>query len=215
MDHHVHTFRCHHATGHEEDYVKVAIQKGLPFIGFNDHFPMRYLPKTIPVEKYAMELNEFPDYITELKRLRKKYDGKIDIKISTEVDFHAPSIDTIKEWLNPFLDDFDYIYGSVHVVDDWAVDDHVFSEKWEEYDNNKVYEIYYENNIKMVKTGIFNVVGHMDLPKKYNHFPSKNIDPLISKFLDEVKKADAVVELNTAGLRKPVKEMYPSEHILK
>lgn len=215
MDHHVHTSRCRHAEGNAEDYVRVAIDKGLALIGFNEHFPMRYLPGTIPVEEYAMELEEFPEYIAELNMLKKKYEGRIDILISTEVDYYKPALDVIKKNLEPFIGEFDYLYGSVHLVDDWAVDDQRFLDKFDEYDINDVWIKYYDSIIDMVNTGIFDVVGHLDLPKKYEKVPTRNLDEKIVEVLAAAKSNRMVIELNTAGLRKPIKEIYPSRHILE
>ncbi|MFX0103039.1 MAG: histidinol-phosphatase HisJ [Candidatus Hodarchaeota archaeon] len=215
MDHHIHTSRCHHAEGNAEDYIIVAIKKGMKFIGFNEHFPMRYLPDAIPVEEYAMELDEFPEYIAELKQLRKKYKDQIDILISTEVDYFEPALGVIKGNLKPFLDDFDYLYGSVHVVDDWAVDDNRFLERFNEYDINDVWARYYDSVIEMVNTGLFDVVGHLDLPKKYEKIPTKDLDHKLLEVLAAIKSNRMLIELNTAGLRKPIKEIYPSRHILE
>ncbi|MHA1679891.1 MAG: histidinol-phosphatase HisJ [Promethearchaeota archaeon] len=215
MDHHVHTYRCNHATGTEEEYILAAIEKGLDFIGFNEHFPMRYLPETIPVEDYAMELDEFPGFIETLRALQVKYDGQIAIKIGAEVDYFQPAWKAIQDTIHPFLDVFDYLYGSVHVIDDWAVDDDRFEDKWAKVDNDLVWKKYYEANLSMVQTGFFDVVGHMDLPKKYKHFPTRSLDDLIIPLLQAIKTQDMLVEVNTAGLRKPVKEIYPSKHVLE
>ncbi len=214
VDLHTHNARCHHARGTIEDMIKSAIQKGLKAIGINDHFPMRYLPAPIPVQDYAMELSEFPDHLKEIKQLREKYQGKIDVLIGSEVDFYRPAIDTIKQSLYPYMDDFDYLYGSVHVVNGFPVDDDKFLRKWDEYDVDSVFIAYYQELAEMAKTRLFDVVGHIDLPKKFKKFPTCNLDAWIGTALDAIKAANMVIEVNTAGLRKPIGEMYPSPHIL-
>lgn len=214
VDLHVHTYRCHHAKGTAEDMIKSAIQKGLKAIGINDHFPMRYLPAPIPVQDYAMELSEAPDHVKELKQLREKYKGKIDVLIGFEVDFYQPAIDTIKRSIEPFLDDFDYLYGSVHVVRGFPVDDEKFLAKWAEQDVDSVFVEYYQTLVKMANTRLFDIVGHFDLPKKYKKVPSGNLDKQIQTALDAIHSAGMAMEINTAGLRKPIGEIYPSRHIL-
>ncbi len=213
-DHHVHTSMCHHAEGTPREYVESAIKQGLCSIGFNDHFPMRYLPKTIPVECYAMELDEFPGYLATVKALRDQFSGSIDVKVAAEVDYYEPRKDDIYKQLEPFLKEFDYVYGSVHVVEDWAVDDERFLKRWNERGENAVYSDYYEAIRLMAREKKFDVVGHFDLPKKYLKFPTKDMNDAIAAALDAIKNARMVVEVNTAGLRKPVKEIYPSEAIL-
>ncbi|MHA1368525.1 MAG: histidinol-phosphatase [Promethearchaeota archaeon] len=215
MDHHIHTFRCRHAIGTSGDYVRSAIKKGMAIVGISDHFPMRYLPKTIPVDEYAMEREEFGDYINELKDLRERYKDEIEVCIGTEVDFYLPEISTIKEWLTPYLGDLDYIYGSVHVVDDWPVDDSRFLENYQRVGINNVWIKYFENLLDMVKSGMFDIVGHFDIPKKYKNLPTIDMTDRIEVILDEIKESGMVMELNTAGARKPINEFYPSKRILK
>jgi len=212
---HVHTYRCKHAKGTAEDMVKAALQKKIACIGINEHFPMTYLPDPVPVHDYAMDLNEFPVHLKELKTLQKKYRGQIDVRIGAEVDYYEPAINTITQWLEPFQTDFDYLYGSVHVVTNWAIDDDKFLNRWDQVGVDAVYSMYYEVLAKMAKTRLFNVVGHLDLPKKFKKIPTIDFDGKISTVLDAVKAAHMVVEVNTAGLRKPVKEIYPSRHILE
>ncbi|NMC07756.1 MAG: histidinol-phosphatase HisJ [Candidatus Lokiarchaeota archaeon] len=215
IDLHTHTFKCHHAKGTSEDIVKAAIQQGLKAIGINDHFPMRYLPAPIPAADYAMELSEFPDHVKEIKQLREKYKGKIEVLFGSEVDFYQPAIDTIKQSLEPFMDDFDYLYGSVHVVTDWTIDDEKFMYKWEEQPIDNVHDGYYRVLEQMAKTRLFDVVGHIDVCKKFKKFPSGNLDTRIGTTLDAIAAAGMVLEINTAGLRKPVGEIYPSPRILE
>ncbi len=215
VDLHVHTYRCHHARGTAEDMVKSAIQRGLKAIGINDHFPMRYLPAPIPAQDYAMDLSEFPDHMKDIKQVREKYKGKIDVLIGSEVDFYEPAIDTIKQSLEPYMDDFDYLYGSVHTVLGFPVDDDKFLRKWDEQSVDSVFVAYYQELAKMANTRLFDVVGHIDLPKKFNKIPSGNLDARIGDTLDAIKSASMALEINTAGLRKPIGEIYPSRHILE
>ncbi|MEX2682904.1 MAG: histidinol-phosphatase HisJ [Candidatus Sigynarchaeota archaeon] len=215
VDLHVHTYRCHHARGTAEDMVKSAIQKGLKAIGINDHFPMRYLPAPIPVQDYAMELSEVPDHLKELKQLKETYNGKIDVLIGFEIDFYQPAIDAIKRSIEPFVDDFDYVYGSVHVVRGFPVDDEKFLRKWDGQDVDAVFAEYYQALASMASTRLFDVVGHFDLPKKYKKIPVGNLDAQITTALDAIRSAGMAMEINTAGLRKPIGEIYPSRHILE
>ena len=58
-------------------------------------------------------------------------------------------------------------------------------------------------------------IGHADLPKKFNYVPKEDCTPLFRKFLEAAKKADCAIELNTAGLRKDCREIYPSSRFLE
>jgi histidinol-phosphatase (PHP family) len=62
---------------------------------------------------------------------------------------------------------------------------------------------------------LFDIIGHADLPKKFGHRPTKDCTPLYERFLTAAKKHNCAIELNTAGLRKDCKEIYPNRQILE
>jgi histidinol-phosphatase (PHP family) len=55
----------------------------------------------------------------------------------------------------------------------------------------------------------------VDLPKKFGHRPQQDCTALYEKFLNAAKKHNCAIELNTAGLRKDCREIYPSRQILE
>src|SRR6516164_9695320 len=65
------------------------------------------------------------------------------------------------------------------------------------------------------ETKFFEIIGHADLPKKFRIVPKQDCRPLFEKFLDSARNAGVAVELNTAGLRKDCKEIYPSRAFLE
>jgi histidinol-phosphatase (PHP family) len=69
----------------------------------------------------------------------------------------------------------------------------------------------------MVESGRFDIIGHFDLPKKFGYYPSsmEKIGKMVKNIFKVAAKNKMAIEINTAGLRKPVKEMYPSLEILK
>jgi histidinol-phosphatase (PHP family) len=62
---------------------------------------------------------------------------------------------------------------------------------------------------------LFEIIGHADLPKKFGHRPTRDCTPLYEKFLSAAGKSGCAIELNTAGLRKDCREIYPSPEILR
>jgi histidinol-phosphatase (PHP family) len=219
-DYHTHTYLCNHATGTIEDYIKSAIELGLVQIGISDHFPMELLPEHFHI--YAMTIDDFPNYINEIKRLQLKYHNHINIKLSAEVDFFPEAFNGYKNLLSPYLDDFDYIIGSIHAIpwknhDAIPVDELEAVPLIEELGVDRFYLEYYDNLIKMVKTGYYDIVGHLDIPKKYGLFPQDagNIWQKILKLLDEIERTEIAVEINTSGLKRKARQVYPSEKIIK
>jgi len=168
-----------------------------------------------------MKPEEIADYIKDVKDAREKYRSKIQVKLGLEVDYYQPMMPKMKEYLHDYLTEFDYLYGSIHVLltngKAWGIDDEAFQNLYPKIGIDKVYIQYYSELIDMINTGYFDVVGHMDLPKKFNQIPQnkEEIHSYALKVLDAAKKKDIAIEINTSGFRKPCKEQYPSDLIIK
>ena len=83
---HTHTYRCHHASGKDEEYVIKAIQNGYSTIGFSDHAP--YLFPNGYVSSFRMHPSEAEGYAKSINSLKEKYKGKIDIKLGFELEYY-------------------------------------------------------------------------------------------------------------------------------
>lgn len=222
-DYHIHSELCRHATGSLEDYVIHAIKIGLKEIGISEHIPYEYLPDSplIPRLEYGMPEEQIKFYFEETTRLREKYSGKIILKTGMEIDYYTPNQDAIQRFINTHKDKLDYIIGSVHYiymdpVGVWPVDD----ERYCQYNAvgvDNAYNTYLDQMIKLVQTGLYDILAHIDLPKKHGYRPNDKLSYMkrIESILDLVKKKNMVIEMNTAGLRKYVKEPYPELTLLK
>jgi histidinol-phosphatase (PHP family) len=203
IDIHNHTPLCNHATGNPEDYIKKAMEKNIKIYGFSDHGPMEF------DEKYRMSFSDMPKYENEIKSLKEKYKDKIKILLGYEVDF-TPYVD--KRVLKRNVD---YLIGSVHFLDNWGFDNPEFIKEWHNRDVDDVYKEYFNKIEKMAQSRLFDIVGHLDLVKVFGFKPKKNIKDIAKNAIKEIKKSGMAVEINTAGLRKPVKEIYPSIELLE
>lgn len=83
-NYHTHNFRCNHAIGNVEDYIKIAIEEGFDEIGISDHLP--YPGKNIDNES-RMTYEEIPEYFAEIDEAIKKYGDKISIKKGIEGEY--------------------------------------------------------------------------------------------------------------------------------
>jgi histidinol-phosphatase (PHP family) len=138
----------------------------------------------------------------------------LTIKLALEVDFLPGHQDWIRDLAarHPW----DYFIGSVHYVSDsWAIDDPQKLSEWKNRDSFEVWQIYFERLTKAAESKLFEIIGHADLPKKFGHRPGQDCTPLYETFLNSAKKNNCAIELNTAGLRKACKEIYPSREILQ
>jgi histidinol-phosphatase (PHP family) len=208
-DYHMHTPLCRHATGEPADYAKRALEIGLTEIGFSDHSPMRQ----DNFDSWRMNFSQLDEYVEKVRKAQKDF-PLLTIRLALEVDYFPNGENWIRELAarHPW----DYFIGSVHYVSDsWAIDDPQKFSEWKQRDSFEVWQIYFERLTKAAESKLFEIIGHTDLPKKFGHKPSRDCTPLYDKFLDAAKKKDCAIEINTAGLRKDCKEIYPNRGILE
>lgn len=211
VDLHNHTTLCNHASGESEDYIKRAIELGIDVYGFSDHAPMPYDPK------YRMSLDQKSIYEKEVLRLKEKYKNHIEILLAYEVDFMQNSSLMLREVLDAKVD---YLIGSVHFIQEkdeslWGFDNPEFIGKYKEKNIDDIWIDYFYAIQQMAKSRLFDVVGHFDLIKVFKYLPNKDIKSLALDALKEIKKSNMVLEINSAGLRKPIKQTYPSKDLLE
>jgi histidinol-phosphatase (PHP family) len=205
----MHTPLCCHAVGEPEEYARHAVELGLTEIGFSDHSPMRQ----DNFDNWRMNLSQLGEYVDKVRAAQKKFPQLI-IRLALEVDY-LPGHET---WIRELagMHPWDYFIGSVHYVSDsWAIDDPQKLSEWKHRDSREVWQVYFDRLTMAAESKLFEIIGHADLPKKFGHKPPGNITPLYEKFLDAAKKSGCAIELNTAGLRKDCKEIYPSRQILE
>ncbi|MBF0384819.1 MAG: histidinol-phosphatase HisJ family protein [Candidatus Omnitrophica bacterium] len=208
-DYHVHTFLCGHATGKPEEYVLQAIKSGLKEIGISDHAPLvSHRDPTI-----AMPHSKLPLYHKIIDGLILKYGRKITIRRGIEADFVEGYEAKTKKVLDKFS--YDFITGSVHFIEDWGFDNPIQRYKWDEVDVNRVYKAYFKLLRRAARSNMFDIMAHVDLVKKFGDRPTKDMTKEVEKTAEVFKKTGATIELNTSGLYKKAREMYPSLGSLK
>lgn len=102
-----------------------------------------------------------------------------------------------------------------YVSDSWDIDNPSKRGEWQKRDAYEVWSIYFDRLSRAAESGLFDIIGHLDLPKKFCCYPDRDYSHLVRRFLAAAAEADAAIELNTAGLRKECREIYPSRHILE
>jgi histidinol-phosphatase (PHP family) len=208
-DYHMHTPLCRHARGEPTEYAAHAMKLGLTEIGFSDHSPMR----RDDFDNWRMHYAQLDTYVAKVRQAQKDHPG-LAIRLALEVDYLPGQEDWIRELAarHPW----DYFIGSVHYVsDDWDIDNPAKLSEWKNRDTFEVWSVYFDRLGQAAASGLFEIIGHADLPKKFGHRPTQDCTPLYEKFLDAAKRHNCAVELNTAGLRKDCKEIYPHNDILE
>jgi histidinol-phosphatase (PHP family) len=208
----VHTFRCGHAGGASRDYVLRAIELGLSEIGFTDHIPLYFLPPVDRDPRLAMAEEQFPDYLREVEVLRTEFAGRIVVRLGLEADYAEGFEEVLRGWIRRA--DWDFVLGSVHwVAGDW-IDAPGSAGRFEKEGAEALYEEYYRLLARAARTGLFDVLSHFDLPKKHGHRPPAPVAELEEEAITAAAKSGCAVEISSAGLRKPVAELYPEPRLL-
>jgi len=204
IDLHNHTTRCNHAEGTIDDYIKRAIELGIDIYGFSEHAPMDF------DLEYRLLFNNMDEYVSDVLSAKERYKDKIKILLGYEVDYLKGYMDS--RVINA---DVDYLIGSVHFLNRWGFDNPAFIGEYKNRDIDDIWQEYFDSIEAMAKTGYFNIVGHLDLIKVFNYIPKKDIRLIAYNALKAIKKSKMAIELNSAGLRKPAKEIYPSKKLLQ
>jgi histidinol-phosphatase (PHP family) len=208
-DYHSHTPLCRHAVGEPVELAAQAVRLGLRELGFSDHSPM---PRD-DFDDWRMRAADLDTYVAQVERARRQHPSLI-IKLALEVDY----LPGYEEWIRDLAarHPWDYFIGSVHYVSEsWAIDNPHRISEWKGRDPWEVWSAYFERLTLAAESGLFDIIGHADLCKKFCFYPQQDCTPLFTRFLEAAKRHDVAIELNTAGLRKECKEIYPSPAIVQ
>ena len=205
----MHTPLCRHATGEPTELAARAVQVGLTEIGFSDHSPM---PRD-DFDDWRMKASDLDTYIACVERARRDH-PRLVIKIGLEVDHLPGGEGWVRELAGRYP--WDYFIGSVHYVSDsWAIDNPAQLSRWKDRKPLEVWTGYFNRLTEAVESGLFDIVGHADLCKKFAIYPEEDFTPLLQRLLGAMQRKGVALELNTAGLRKECKEIYPSPRIVR
>jgi len=203
-DYHTHTPLCHHAEGLPREYAAAAQRLGLPEIGISDHSPMKSY-----FDDWRMALEDFPNYLEMVEAARQEF-PLLPIRLGLEVDYLEGGESWIEELSQ--MADFDYLIGSVHyIAPGWDVDNPRHLSKFSEHGVEEIWTRYFEVYEKMIRTRLFDFVGHPDLPKKFGHRPEGDLRRFYEPVIQALADTGTAYEINTAGLRKDARELYPAD----
>lgn len=216
VDLHNHTPLCNHAQGEPEEFIARAQELGIDVYGFACHAPMSF------DERYRMRLADLPSYLARINALKAaathfnkhaRTTGTMEILCGLEVDFIHGRENLLE---SSVLDaELDYLIGSVHFLDSWGFDNPEFIGEYAKRDMAQCWEQYLSSIAAMARSGHFQIVGHLDLLKVFGHHLPKHLESSLDRALEAIAESHMSIEINAAGLRKKVGEIYPSQAILR
>lgn len=183
-----------------QPWADSARRAGLTDIAFTDH------------DRYHAGID-----FDEIDRLRER-NPDLQIRAGIELDNDPVHSLASRRWIEKNWDRLDFVLGSVHFLDraDQMFDS--VPDGAEQFDGRKVddmYTDYFRRIRELIGTGLVDCLAHLDLIKIHGHRPTADISALVSETLEFIRARNLAIELSTAGWRKPVKELYPSDSIIK
>lgn len=187
-----------------EDLVRAAIEKGLDEIGFSDHVCLK------PVS-WAMQEVDLPVMTHQIYEIREKYGHLITVRYGIELDYFPGREQELAAIIKSLP--LDYVIGSLHFIGEWNFDgDQSLYGKWP---NDELYTMYYDLIKQMAGSRLFDIIGHLDIIKKFGVYPETDQTPLYEETAKIIRESEAVVELNTGGLDRPCAEFNPGQQWLE
>ena len=212
---HTHTTYCD-GKDTVEEMINAALEKGFGGIGFSGHSYMFYSPS------HSMSLEGTEKYREEVKDMKEKYRGKIDVFLGLEFDAYSKDVD---------LSGYDYVIGSYHYLK--------FGDEYVGFDRSadevaRVINTYfggdgmafvkesYRQMARLPEYGKIDIIGHFDIItkniEKVNFFDTDSDEYLKYAFLalDAMRGKIPFFEVNTGAISRGYRTTpYPMKNILR
>ena len=211
-DYHMHSYLCGHGEGVPAEYAARAVALELDEIGVSEHIPLYWLPEAERDPELAMPMGNLPLYFELVDAARRAYPA-LPIRLGLEADYIPGHEDALRAILEAHP--WDYVYGSVHFLGAWGMDDPRYVAEYDRRDINALYEEYFRTVEAAARSGLFDIMAHLDLVKKFGHRAMQDLGPLYARVGQAMAESGVCVEVNTAGLLKPVTEIYPQVDLLR
>lgn len=197
-NYHTHTWRCNHAEGTEEEYIRQALHRGLKSLGFSDHTPY-FFPGNY-YSHFRMRPHQLDGYVHTLKGLQKEYSGQIDVSIGLEAEYYPKYFPELLSFLKDYP--IDYMILGQHFVGNEP--DAVYSGK--PFSDVAILHAYCHQVMDAMQTGLFTYVAHPDII----HFEGADsvYTDCLRPLIQEAASCGIPLEINHLGIRE--RRHYPA-----
>jgi histidinol-phosphatase (PHP family) len=188
-------------------YLAAAAEAGVEELGVSEHV-YRF--------RQALDLWTHPLWLANARDDLDAYCEFVrttPLKLGVECDFVPGTEERTAELLA--ARDFDYVVGSVHFIGDGdAAVDHTGFDVWEgDGDPDEIWRRYFQALADCARSGLFDILAHPDLVKVWGGarpLPERDLRAFYEPAVEAIAESGIAVEISTAGLRKPVGEIYPA-----
>jgi len=196
-----------------ERYRAAATERGISELGVSEH--IHRFRQALDVwrhpfwrEQAVDDLDEYCEFVRE----------RTDLRLGIEADFVLGCEDRMAALLD--TREWDYVVGSVHFLRDQGVDSD-YGGDWDVWDTTadaeRVWRRYFETLGEAARSGQFDILAHPDLVKVWGGErprPDGDLRRFYELAMDGIAASQIAIEVSTAGLRKPVGELYPAPELL-
>lgn len=213
-DYHIHVEKGPYTVDWLAEFYQQAKSVGIEDWGISEHAYRFKETRHIFWNDWVAQrqTEQMADYLAMIQKAREQ---GIAVKFGIEMDYFPGKEKEIKEFLQQYP--FDYVIGSVHWIDDWGFD---LAEMKAEWDKRKVEDIwrdYFDRIESLADSRLFDIAGHLDLAKIYKYIPTSQgfLQRQYQRAAKALARNGLCMEISTAGLRKPVGEIYPHPILLE
>jgi histidinol-phosphatase (PHP family) len=201
------TSELYFTTENVERYLDAAAAAGVEELGVSEHVyrfrqALDLWRHPLWVENAVDDLDAYCEFVRGMP-----------LRLGIECDY----VPGAEERTAVLLDarDFDYVVGSVHFIGDGdAAIDHKGFDVWGGgHDADEVWRRYFEMLAQAARSGLFDILAHPDLVKVWGRAtpqPDRDLRAFYEPAVEAIAESGIAVEISTAGIRKPVGELYPS-----
>jgi histidinol-phosphatase (PHP family) len=196
--------------------VEAAIRKGFIAYGFSEHMPSPNQTGYPGFPDYLTGCRMFEGYVRAISDLRDRYRDDINILVGVECEYLPDTVPEMLSFLSSYP--FDYIVGSVHNVANMEID--WTPEKWHDLARHcggveALVDAYYHDVRGLLDLDVAHLLGHLDLVTIFAPDPDMPVRDSEIETLEKARGKGIPVEVNTRGLIKPCKHVYPRPALLR
>jgi histidinol-phosphatase (PHP family) len=194
-----------------ERYRATAEERGITELGVAEH--VYRFRQALEVWDHpfwrSQALGDLDDYCEFVRE-------QTDLRLGIEADFIAGREDRMANLLD--AREWDYVVGSVHFIEDKALDMEDWSVWLTQESPERIWRRYFDALAAAAQSGLFDILAHPDLVKvwgKDKPVPEGDLRRFYYPAMEAIADAGIALEVSTAGWRKPVDEIYPAPAFLE
>jgi histidinol-phosphatase (PHP family) len=194
-----------------ERYRTVASERGIEELGVSEH--VYRFTAALDVWQHPLWQQEAIDDLDAYCSFVRE---ETDLRLGIEADFVPGREDRMRALLEER--DWDYVVGSIHFLAEGALDYDVYDVWNSGRSPDYVWKTYFTWLGEAAASGLFDILAHPDLVKHWGRerpWPEKDLRFYYDLAMEQIADSGVAVEVSTAGLRKPVGEIYPAPAFLE